>query len=355
MLNGFLPLVARRRSAAAPASRRGLRELGLPYETDRRSPGISRRFWHGRRGSPATAPSRQQPCGHVRPDAVLFNGGFFTPPLARARFSTRSSRGSESGPGARERAPEAAVAIGAAFYGIRRDRDGRAAPDSRRQRPRLLRRRPVREAPGSTTAVCVMPRGTRKGQRVVLDREFTVVANQPAAFTLSARPIGRIDSNDVVTFGDGDDVHRHAPLVTALRYGQRSRRVPLAVRLAGTSPRPARSSSGASRSRRSTDGGCRSTCGGGSATRCTTPPERLAGDQVVIVRGRRGGRAAARERARPGLGWPVSSLRARCGELETLIGHGKHAWPLSTIRALTTRSCSWRTGALPGRSTKCAG
>ena len=53
----------------------GLRELGLPYETE---PAITRHL-----AAFLTRAGAAQGGGMARPDAVLFNGGFFTPALAR--------------------------------------------------------------------------------------------------------------------------------------------------------------------------------------------------------------------------------------------------------------------------------
>ena len=39
-----------------------------------------------------------------------------------------------------------------------------------------------------------MPRGTEEGTRFELDREFSVVSNQPAAFTLYSSASGRTRS-----------------------------------------------------------------------------------------------------------------------------------------------------------------
>ena len=81
-------------------------------------------------------------------------------------------------------APEAAVAIGAAFY-------GKLAPGSGGARRLLIRAGSARSyyigvdaELGTPAALCVMPRGTEEGTRFDLDRALTVVSNQPAAFTL---------------------------------------------------------------------------------------------------------------------------------------------------------------------------
>src|SRR4030095_2196492 len=94
---------------------------------------------------------------------------------------------------------------------------------------------PERVAP--RRALCVIPRGTEEGTRFDLDRALTVISNQPAAFTLYSSADRTDPVNTLVAPGDAGDqpgpqgLQKHAPLVTAFRYGKRSRRVPLAVRL----------------------------------------------------------------------------------------------------------------------------
>jgi molecular chaperone DnaK (HSP70) len=223
LLEGFLPLTAAD-DLPARSRRGGLRELGLPYETE---PAITRHLAAfltraGEGGEPM-----------ARPDAVLFNGGFFAPGVARERVLEALARWSGKRPLLLENErPEASVAIGAAFYARLRGDPGRA-------RNLLIRAGSARAyyigVAGSgdgASAVCVMPRGTQEGTRASLDRDFTVIANQPSAFTLYSTMTRADPLNAVVTFSEeDDDVHRHAPLVTALRFGKRSRRVPLAVRL----------------------------------------------------------------------------------------------------------------------------
>jgi molecular chaperone DnaK (HSP70) len=223
LLEGFLPLTAA--DDLPERSRRvGLRELGLPYETE---PAITR---HLAAFLTRAGESRER---MARPDAVLFNGGFFAPGVARARVLDALSQWSGKRPLLLENdRPEASVAIGAAFYARLRGDPGRSG--------RLLIRAGSARAyyigvggsGAGGSAVCVMPRGTQEGTHASLDRDFTVIANQPSAFTLYSTMTRTDPLNAVVAFREeDDDVHRHAPLVTALRYGKRSRRIPLAVRL----------------------------------------------------------------------------------------------------------------------------
>ena len=121
----------------------------------------------------------------ARPDAVLFNGGFFTPSLARNQVLDALAAWFGARPRVLENEnPEAAVALGAAFYGKLRQ-------DAAAARRLLIRAGSARSyyigvaaEDGARRAVCVIPRGTEEGTRFELDREFTVLSNQPAAFTL---------------------------------------------------------------------------------------------------------------------------------------------------------------------------
>ena len=239
-LSEFLPIVSRNERPQRQV-RRGLRELGLPYQSD---PAVTRHLaaFLARAARITTTQSTETGAAAGRvdmvcPDAVLFNGGFFTPPIARERvLDTLTSWFGNRPLVLVHETPEAAVAIGAAFYArLRRDPAASA--------PLLIRAGSARsyyvavqssDATGVTTAVCVMPRETQEGIRVVLNREFTVMTNQPAAFTLLSSAERADALNELVTLTGTDDVHRHAPLVTALRYGQRSRRVPLKVWLSVT-------------------------------------------------------------------------------------------------------------------------
>ncbi|MBO0726513.1 MAG: molecular chaperone DnaK, partial [Blastocatellia bacterium] len=88
-----------------------------------------------------------------------------------------------------------------------------------------------RVAEGQVRAVCVLHRGTEEGTTLNLEgREFAALANRPVSFTLYSSTTGHDAHGAVVTLNE-DEVHRHAPLITTLRYGKRSRQVELAVRL----------------------------------------------------------------------------------------------------------------------------
>ena len=340
LMDGFLPLTAPD-DLPQRERRAGLRELGLPYEAE---PAMTRhlRAFLVRAGEAGGAH------GAVRPDAVLFNGGFFTPAIARERVLEALAGWFGERPRLLENErPEAAVAVGAAFYGRLRQN-----PDAARSL--LIRAGSARSyyigvnvsqpaAPEGAAdggparaAVCVMPKGTQEGSRLPLDREFVVTTNRPAAFTLYSTTQRAGALNEIVTLGEADDVRAHAPLVTALRFGKRSRQVPLPVRLVtvftetGTLELWCESVTTDHRwklafSLRAVESD--------PLAEIAIEDEETAGDQVLVDE-------TALEKAVASIEdtftSPSPAVRpdALGGELENALGHDKHAWPLPVIRRL---------------------
>ena len=197
LLDGFLP-ITRPDDLPARDRRGGLRELGLPYETE---PAITKHL--AAFLVRAAAADRDPSAGMARPAAVLFNGGFFTPAFARDARARRARVVVRRPPGgARERAPRSGGGGGRRLL--------RAAPRATRRRRGGCSSGPAARAPttsvsGTTDgagAVCVMPRGTQEGTTLALDHTFSVTTNQPVAFTLYSST-GRSDPlNDLVTFAD---------------------------------------------------------------------------------------------------------------------------------------------------------
>jgi molecular chaperone DnaK (HSP70) len=330
LLDGFLPLTAKD-DLPSRDRRSGLRELGLPYEiepaiTKHLAAFLDRAARSAGNGSP------------LKPTAVLFNGGFFTPPIARERVIDALAAWFGERPDVLENDRlESAVAIGAAFY-------GRLRQDPEASRRLLIRAGSARTyyvgvsaEEAARTAVCVMPRGTQEGTRFELERDFTVVTNQPAAFTLYSSsdrtdPIGAI-----VTFGDEDDIQRHAPLTTALRYGKRSRREPLAVRLSaaytetGTLELWCESQTSEHRWRllfnlRAFEADPLEEA---VAPETTTPETGVVIPDDAIVRAAELLRGVFGDDGGGGV-----TPQALVGELENALGHNKQAWPLEAIRRL---------------------
>lgn len=251
LLNGFLPLTAPD-DLPARDRRSGLRELGLPYASE---PAITKHLAEflaksfvaddstfanqaddvslSVQESIPHAPS----LGMLRPDAVLFNGGFFAPAITRERIrAALAGWFRESGKRYRlktlsNEAPEAAVAIGAAYYGeVRRGGRLRISGGSPRAYY-IAAQASARTESERVQAVCVMPRGTEEGTSLELeDRTFAVLTNRPVSFTLYSSTARHDRHGDVVPL-DEMEAHRHAPLITVLRYGKKSREAELMVRL----------------------------------------------------------------------------------------------------------------------------
>ena len=215
LLDGFMPICS---ISAAPGGERrsGLRELGLPFASD---PAVTRHL---------AAFLRSAEQGSVRPDVLLLNGGFFTPEEARARLVEVVS-GWFANPASStwaprvlaNRSPAVAVAEGAAYSGlVRRGLGLRIGGGSPRACFVALGGAPAGD---HRRAVCVLPRGTREGTSHRLEgREFVVRTNRPLSFTLLSSLTSRASFGDVSAL-DAALVHRHAPLVTELRFGKRSR------------------------------------------------------------------------------------------------------------------------------------
>ena len=225
---GFLPITVPDEMPAHSRSM-ALRELGLPYASD---PAVTRHL--GAFLTQAAVTMNGLP-GHprmARPDALLFNGGFCAPKVTRKRIIEAISvwfGGNRTGWRPKllnSEAVESAVARGAAYYG------------------RVRRGTGLRIRAGSAhtyyvgwgsdhglQGICVLPAGVEEGTTLpLLDREFSVLANRPVSFTLfSSRT--RHNAHGEVAVLDEPNIHRHAPLVTLLRYGKKMRDVYLVVRL----------------------------------------------------------------------------------------------------------------------------
>ena len=232
--SGFLPLTS---PDQMPLRTRvaGLREIGLPYATD---PAITKHLaaflkraamaMGAESGSPSQLNDRLL---LARPDAVLFNGGFCIPEIARERITEAivhwfGDGGSWRPKILRNDVMSSAVANGAAYYGRAKRATGlRIKAGSARTHYVGIR------SEHGIKAVCVMPAGTNEGTTLpLLDREFAVLTNRPVSFHLYSSTI-RHDAHGAIAELDPEEVYHHAPLVTLLRYGKKLQQMELAVRL----------------------------------------------------------------------------------------------------------------------------
>ncbi|WP_169747058.1 hsp70 family protein [Edaphobacter aggregans] len=225
---GFLPITP---PDEMPAHGRptGLRELGLPYASD---PAITRHLAAFLTQAAVAMKSSSANHRMARPDVVLFNGGFFAPAVTRERIVEAISAwfdGPQSGWRPRllnNEAVDSAVARGAACYGrVRRGTGLRIRAGNARTYYVGL------PSNDGLQGICVLPAEVEEGTTLpLLNREFSVLANRPVSFSLYSSRTRR-DAHGEIASLDEADVHRHAPLVTLLRYGKKLREIYLIVRI----------------------------------------------------------------------------------------------------------------------------
>jgi molecular chaperone DnaK (HSP70) len=379
LAGGFLPLTARY-DLPARERRTGLRELGLPYATE---PAITKhlaefltRSFEAEQSQPenlkpenlepeisGSEPDIQSPqsvehqhdsvnpkseiqnpkSDMARPDAVLFNGGFFTPAVTRERIIEAITtwfreRGNRYRPKVlSNEAPETAVAIGAAYYGQVRRGGGLRISGGSARAYYVGVQAGAHKSDHQVQGVCVMPRGTEEGTTLELaNREFTVLTNRPVSFTLYSSTTRHDQHGDVVAL-DEAETHRHAPLITVLRYGKKSREAELSVRLTvkftevGTLELWCESLKTDHRWRlqfqlRGAGPEDEATESEPEETETVIPDEAI--EQAVrLIRAVFGG---ARDEI---AGEPVAP-ESLVGRLEAALGYGKDAWPMAAIRKL---------------------
>lgn len=216
--DGFLPLTVPDEMPARGGST-GLRELGLPYASD---PAITKHlaaFLTQAAVSMNIASERM-----ARPDALLFNGGFCVPEVIRQRIADAIAAWfHDSQSGWRPKllhndGADTAVARGAAYYGlVRRGHGTRVKVGSARTYYIGL------PSKNGSEGICILPAGVEAGVSLPpLKREFSVLANRPVSFTLYSSRTEHHAQGEVIAL-DETKLHRHAPLVSLLRYGKKMR------------------------------------------------------------------------------------------------------------------------------------
>jgi molecular chaperone DnaK (HSP70) len=216
-VDGFLPFCDLN-DKPKEEKRSVFRELGLPYVSD---PAITRHLaaFLSTTGS--------------KPDAILFNGGFFIPEILRERVAQVLERWYGSRPMLFENQDlDLAVAIGAAYYSYVRQTG--AGLVVRGGLPRTYYIAAQSQGP-ELQALCLLPRGTEEGQTLEIDRDdVQLVANKPVSFRLYSS-LSRTDDQlgQVVTFNaeEAEQLHLHAPLQAVIRFGRKAEERAIPVKL----------------------------------------------------------------------------------------------------------------------------
>jgi hypothetical protein len=341
-LEGFFPLVpveARPRAAVGT----GLREWGLPFASESE---ISRHLaaFLARHG--VSIGSR---------DAVLYNGGVFTPAALRARTTAVLAEwAGGSAPVVLESVGlDDAVARGAAYYGLACRGDGvRVGAGS--ARACYLGLGPA-EDPARERLLCLLARGMEEGETVsVSEPEFEVLANQPVSFQLYTSSSRSRELPGALLEVERAELAVLPPIRTVLRYGRKLavRTIPVHVEVRRTAlgtlelwcaskesdhrwrlefqlrDAPLLASGGAS-ANAETDVGAASAdlAPAGAAAELATSPEQLAAAVGTIA-------AVYSPGAGSGEAAHAAAIASLPRDLEATLGAGKDAWPLAVIRVL---------------------
>jgi len=216
-LEGFLPFTER--GEAPKEEKRSLfRELGLPYVSDA---AITRHL-----------NAFLETAGQA-PDAVLFNGGFFIPPILQERVAGVIARWYGRRPEILENIDlDLAVARGAAYYSYVRSTGSGVLV--RGGLPRTYYIGLGEPCDDKLAAVCLVPRGAEEGVAVEIDNDaLQLLANRPVSFRLYSSLTRAEDKlGDVVEFRTADpDLHNHAPLNAVIRFGKKAEERLIPVKL----------------------------------------------------------------------------------------------------------------------------
>jgi molecular chaperone DnaK (HSP70) len=314
-LDGFLPVCELTDKPQEDASS-PYREVGLPLVAD---PAVTRHL-----------AAFLESAGNTRPDAILFNGGFFIPEVLRQRVAEVMEHWYGHRPVTFEnRDLDLAVAVGAAYYSYVRSTGAGLLVRGGLPRAYFIG---LAGSDGDTLrAMCLAPRGTEEGSSIELDPgNLQLVANKPVAFRLySSRTRTEDRAGEVVTFSSEEqgELHLHAPLHAVLRFGKAGERlvpIKLGAKLTevGTLEIWAESKASEHRWRLQFELRKAAAAQGLQKPAAVISEEALRSAETLIPQ------AFATEEM------PPEQLPAR---LEQTLGLGRNSWPVSAIRTLADR------------------
>lgn len=205
LVDGFLPESG---ANECPETRQsGFQEFGLPYAPDAAISRYVIAFLNEH--------------DHVRPDFILFNGGFFESPILRERLLHVLNKALNWTPQELHADRlDLAVAYGAAEYGrVRRGQGTRITGGLARSY--YLG---ISQDNGETTAVCLLPAGMEEGETVQLtQREFRLKIRQPVEFPLYTSSIRTTDlSGDLLPI-DEESMRPMPPIRTIISSGKKKK------------------------------------------------------------------------------------------------------------------------------------
>ena len=307
-LDGFLPFCA---LADRPVEEKKslFRELGLPYVSD---PAVTKHL----------AAFLSQ-AGDAKPDAILFNGGFFIPAMLRQRVADVLEKWYGKRPLLLENHDlDLAVAIGAAYYA-----NVRGTGQGVLVRGGLPRSYYIGLEGGR--GVCLVPRGAEEGSGFTIDQEgLQLIANKPVSFRLFSSLTRTEDQpGQIVAFAPEEELHQHAPLDALIRFGkpgaERLVSITLHAQLSAVGTLEIFANSQQSDHRWKLEFQLRKT----AATPGRQKPATVISDEALATAGQLLDECFAG-------GFPPEELP---GRLEQAIGLGRGSWPLTTLRRLADK------------------
>lgn len=216
LLDGFLPIC---NSSDYPArkSKIGIREMGLPYETD---PAITRHlaYFLGQQAN------RSETTSYVPyPSALLFNGGVMKSDLMRQQILTVLNKWQDDDKKMQELAStdlELSVACGAAYYGLARRGRGIRIRGGTAHSYYIGIESTMPTVPGIPApmkALCIVPFGQEEGTEAeIRQREFGLVVGEPAVFHLFASNLRKKEQAGEVSEDWNDQIEEVATMEAEL-------------------------------------------------------------------------------------------------------------------------------------------
>jgi hypothetical protein len=313
-LDGFLPM-CELGDMPNEEEKSPFREIGLPYVAD---PAVTRHL-----------AAFLKSAGDVKPDAILFNGGFFIPEILRQRVADVMDHWYGHRPVIFEnRDLDLAVSVGAAYYSYVRATGAGLLVRGGLPRAYFIGLGGDHDA---LKTMCLVPRGAEEASTLEIDPgNLQLVANKPVSFRLYSSRTRTDDApGDVIEFARNDvDLHLHAPLHAVLRFGKAGERmvpVKLGARLTEVGTLEIWAESKISEHRWRLQFQLRKSATMESAT---SRPAAVIGDEAL---------AAAEALIPATFAEATVEPEQLPGRLEQTLGLGRNSWPLSTIRKLADR------------------
>ena len=312
-LDGFLPQ-CELADQPSEEEKSPFREIGLPYVSD---PAVTRHL-----------AAFLKSAGDAKPDAILFNGGFFIPEVLRQRVADVMEHWYGRRPAIFEnRDLDLAVAVGAAYYSYVRATGAGLLVRGGLPRAYFIGLGGDHDA---LKTLCLVPRGAEEGSTVEIDPgTLQLVANKPVSFRLySSRTRTDDAAGDIVEFAHNDgDLHLHAPLHAVLRFGKAGERmvpIKLGAKLTEVGTLEIWADSKISEHRWRLQFQLRKS----AAVETTSRPAAVISEEAL----------ASAEALLPATFAEASIEPEQLpGKLEQTLGLGRNSWPLSAIRKLADR------------------